>query len=247
MIDYIVQQVQNDFITWVSFGADMCILGITLYTTWKTFFEKRIKLLTYSPNFCSMFGGSYISVVVENTSLSPLSVEKVDIVYDNRYVINLNTFQEPLILKPQQATTITMMPFSQLSGLSLGEIEHKDFYLIFKTSKGKIISNFKRMPIKKNSNNKCQIITVMRRTFNGLIISPDIKYAILMKNEEKQQTILMNNFGIMDKDIYGYNAIPRNDINDIQLVKGHIKTIIDKFNPKQIYSIVPLNQDTKSF
>ncbi len=239
----IQQQVNNDFISWISFGADLCILGITIYTTWKTFLEKHIKLLSYSPNFCSMFGGSFISVVVENTSLSPISVENVDIVYDNHYVINLNKYKEPLILKPQQATTITMEPFSQLSEISLDEIEFKDFYLIFTTSRGKIISNFKRMPVKHNRKNTYKIVTIMRRTFNGLIIPPDVKYAILMKVDGKQQTILINDGGIMDKDIYGYNAIPRSDINDIERVKAHIRAIIDKFNPEQNFYIKPMDEN----
>lgn len=78
MLDIIVQsQPDNNFMSAISFAADMCILVITLYTTYKTFIDKKIKLLTYTPHFWNMFGGMFISVVVENTSLSPLSVEKM--------------------------------------------------------------------------------------------------------------------------------------------------------------------------
>ena len=189
-----------------------------------------------------MFGGMSISVVVENTSLSPLSVEKIDIVYDNYYVINIAKYNEPLILRPQQATAITMEPFSELAGVSIDQIKDKNFYLIFSTSKGKIISNFKRMPVKHKQGNKYQSVLVMRKIFNGMIVTPDIKYAILMKIDGVSKTILLNDGGMMDKDIYGYNAIPRSDIDNIEMVKAHIKGIIDQYNPEQKFYLVPLEK-----
>ena len=243
MLDIIVQsQPDNNFMSAISFAADMCILGITLYTTYKTFLDKKIKLLTYTPHFWSMFGGMSISVVVENTSLSPLSVEKIDIVYDNHYVINIEKYNEPLILRPQQATAITMEPFSELAGVSIDHIKDKNFYLIFSTSKGKIISNFKRMPVKHKQGNKYRSVLVMRKIFNGMIITPDIKYAILMKIDGVSKTILLNDGGMMDKDIYGYNAIPRADIDNIEMVKAHIKGIVDRYNPEQKFHLVPLEK-----
>lgn len=243
MLDLIVQsQPDNNFMSAMSFAADMCILVITLYTTYKTFFDKKIKLLTYTPHFWNMFGGMFISVVVENTSLSPLSVEKIDIVYDNHYVINIARYNEPLILKPQHATTITMEPFSKLAGISTDEIDDKDFYLIFSTSKGKIISNFKRMPVKRKRSNIYKSISVVRNFFNGMIITPDIKYAILMKIDGVSKTILLNDGGLMDKDIYGYNAIPREDIDNIEMVKAHIKGIVNQYNPEQKFHLVSLNK-----
>lgn len=241
MLDIIVQsQPDNNFISAISFAADMCILVITLYTTYKTFIDKKIKLLTYTPHFWNMFGGMFISVVVENTSLSPLSVEKIDIVYDNHYVINIAKYNEPLILKPQHATAITMEPFSELAGVSTDEIDNKDFYLIFSTSKGKIISNFKRMPVKHKRNNIYQTVSVMRKFFNGIILTPDIKYAILMEIDGGQKIILLNDGGLMDKDIYGYNAIPREDIDNIDMVKTHIKGIIDQYNPGQKFALIQI-------
>lgn len=72
---------------------------------------------------------------------------------------------------------------------------------------------------------------------NGLIITPDVMYAILINIDGKQQTILLNDGEFMDKDIYGYNAIPHSDINDMEMVKAHIKGIIDKYNTNQKFHL----------
>lgn len=241
MLDIIVQsQSDINFMSGISFAADMCILLITLYTTYKTFIDKKIKLLTYTPNFGGKFGGKFISIVVENTSLSPLSVEKIDIVYDNHYVINFAKYNEPLILQPQHATAITMDPFSKLAGISLEELVTKEFYLIFSTSKGEIISSFRQMPVKQNKNNSYRSVLVVRKFFNGTIITPDIKYAIIIEIDGVSKTIFLKECGLIDKDIYGYHFIHLRDINNIDMVKADIKSIIDQFEPEQKFDLIRL-------
>ena len=99
------------------------------------------------------------------------------------------------------------------------------------------------MPVKHRRNNIYQTVSVMRKFFNGIIITPDIKYAILMKIDGVSKTILLNDGGLMDKDIYSYNAIPRENINNIEMVKAHIKGIVNQYNPEQEFHLVSLNKD----
>lgn len=240
----IQQQVNNDFISWVSFGADLCILGITIYTTWKTFFEKRIKLLSYSPHF-SMFGGDSISIVVKNSSLLPISVQSIDIIYSD-HSLNLSKFDNFLILEPHHTVKIKMEPFSKLSK-PLSELDINNFFIAFDTTEETIISKFRWIKTKYDKKKKYTKINIERKTFNGQIITPDIKYALLIKINNTEQTIFINDGGLLSSDIYGYNAIPKKDINDIEKVKMNIKGILNKYNQKQEFQLATINYQQLGF
>ena len=239
MFDCIIQQNNgNNFLSLISFGADMCILGITLYTTWKTFFERKIKLLSYTPHF-NMFGGDYISIVVENTSLSPISINKIDILCGD-YSINMCHYNEPFILEPQKATKINMEPFSTINEISLDKLVTPNVCIKFATSKGSIITSFAKLHIKYDKKKKYKTANVFRSTFNGYVITPDIKYVILTKYNDKEQTIFINDKGRMNMDLYGYNAIPLSDVNNIEIVRTHIQNVINKYNTEQKFCIEPI-------
>ena len=236
MFDVIVNS-SSPLREWISFGADMSILAITLYTTWKTFIDKKIKLLNYSSN-SRMFDGDYISLTVENTTLSPISIQEVNVIYNNQYKLQIEKFDTPLILEPMHATNIEMKPFTSLSKLSLFDLDKMKFYVEFKTTKGIIYDKFSKFKLKPLYKGDFEIITTLRKIFNGKIMPYDIKYILLIRENNETKTIFINNAGIMSDDIYGKNAIPREMVNDKDVVLDCIKSIFDKYNPNAVYQLM---------
>lgn len=237
MLDVIINS-NNSPCDWLSVSADVCILAITIYTTWKTFWQKRIKCIYYKPSI-RMFGGDMLSITVENLSLSPVSLLSVNIIYDNKYKLNLVKYDTPFILMPMQATNISSEPFSQLSQLSISELSLMNYHIEFITTNGTVYEYFKRKDYKPNlKTNEHTIITKIRNTFNGIVRPYDSKYALLLHKFNYDKTIIINDGGLMSDDVFGINAIPREIINDENAVLDYIKNIIDKCDSEIAYKLV---------
>ena len=74
----------------ISLLSDSCVLLIMLYTFYLSFWCKKIVFIKYSPTY-STFEGDHLSVLIENHTLSPICLDEVRIIYENKY--NLTRIQ----------------------------------------------------------------------------------------------------------------------------------------------------------
>lgn len=205
----------------VSLVMGICVSGLSLYTAYLKFISKKIKFLTYSPNF-STFYGDKISVVIENQSMSNFSITDIFLIYDNHYIIQLEKFDEPLVLEPFNAKKVTSKPITITSPIKFSELDkYRNIFMLLKTSKGDIYSKFRGKITKQNKDHSVfQLIVKHSDSINGIVVSNDIKYVLYFKGTDDQlKMILINWAGFMSDSIKGFNAIPRNIVSDKEQVK----------------------------
>lgn len=218
----------------VSLIMGICVSVLTLYTAYLRFISKNIRFLTYSPHF-STFYGDKLSVVIENQSLSTFSIQEIYLVYDCKYMIQIEKFDEPLILEPFKAKKITSKPITLTSPLSLSELDkHRNIFLMIRTSKGIIYSPMIGGRIKKQTKNfdAFQLVSKHSESINGTVVSNGIQYILYYKgSNEELKTVFIDWAGFMSETISNFNAIPRDIVNN----KEKVMQIFEKiFNPLNI-------------
>lgn len=210
----------------ISLLSDSCVLLITLYTFYLKFWCKKISFIQYSPTY-SIFEGDHLSVVIENHTLSPICLDEVRMIYGNKYKLTMVKYDEPQSIEPLKTFVVKMAPFSYLGGISFSELNGiQDKYLELSTSKGLIYTKLnKNVKIYKGNKNPAQIVMVAREFYNGHLIFPDTKYALSFRTKENLETIFINSNGLMSRAVGGFNAIPKEVINN----KNEIEEIFKKF------------------
>lgn len=201
---------------WVTFAADISILFITIYTFYLTLISKKIKFQSISVSSSISEGGSF-SVILENKALSPVVIEEVCLIIDNRYKVQVKKFDSPLILEPFKTQKIISDRYSytepslpSISGNNTAlEVKtfRKKLYLRLHKKTPKITRNIKQMP----SN-----VTKVKNTYNGKIIPEFAKFVLTVSKEDWKNTVFIFNTGVMTGEILGFNGIPE------EVVKEHV-------------------------
>ena len=218
MEENIITQIK-DIREWVTFGANICILLITLYTFYLTFISNKIKILSFRKRFS--YEGNSMSIVIENKSLSPISITEICAIAEKKYKFNFKKFDEPLVLAPFSTKVISMNPFSYMPKMDLRNI----VFQIETSNKTRYISFKKRFIwITKDVKKSYPNITISTNKFNDKIIMPGTKYILTLIIDGKIKTIFIYKNGVMTSDVFGYNALPSDIVNN----KDQVKQVIDK-------------------
>lgn len=194
------------FRDWFGIIGNGCLLVISVYAFYYTYISKKIIFCAFSTNR-TLLKGSMISVVIENKTLSPIVINTVNILAGKSFKIEVRSFDTPLILEPLSAQKITTDPFSELS-------ESIDLHAYAKikrlrvevcTSHGRLYDTFQPydgMYDKKTKN--IPFLGRIENVYNGVMLSPEIKYAIHLSLPNGQSQI----FYLLDTGNFYDNPFP---------------------------------------
>lgn len=217
------------FRDWFGIIGNGCILAISLYAFWRTFISKRIIFSGFNTN-SSLTNGSTISVTVENKTLSPIIITKVNILTGKSFKIEIKSFDEPYILAPLSAAKFISDPFSELSE----SINLHDYAKIRRlrievyTSNGRLYDTF--IPYDGRYEKRTRGIPIVKRCeymYNGVMLSPEIKYAIhLTLPEDKESLFFLLQDGIFIENPFPIPTIDMNTNTTCEQVSSFVKKYI---------------------
>ncbi len=180
---------------------------ITFYVFWKQYFSKNIKI-TSSGEHSSIYFGNAINCTLFNKTLSPVVVEKIDVVYDNKYEVTIKDFKEnPLVLEYFRSAYIKGERYTSLSE-KLNTLFARDVYYKVKTPDKTILIK-SRGKIKKK--NKLTHIATFTQRFDDTVISKGVRYVLIywLKGTKEFNRVFILDNGMMDKNIANFNQLPR--------------------------------------
>ncbi|MBD5133315.1 MAG: hypothetical protein HDT38_02410 [Clostridiales bacterium] len=218
--------------------GNLCLFFISVYTFRLTIFPKKLRFIGYKPCL-SMFEGDAVEITLENRALSPVVIEAVSVVL-NGY--NIKIFSEeddgPCIIDGFKTGKIKMIPFSSIY-CEEGEISFgidKDIYLIVDTPRGKQYLNYAGDPKKyflrfREKFNPVKHATVKRNYFNGKILKPYVRYAILYADRQKNtHTVFVLPSGVMSEMLFGYNGLTEDIALSKETMCAHFEKEFSKVN-----------------
>ncbi len=193
---------------WVTFGSDICILLITIYTFYITFISQKIKFISLS-NSSSNSKGERFSVVLENKTLSPQVINSIYVIIDNKYKVELKKFEVPFILEPYKAKEISSERYSYTIPY-FPIMNSKNTILEVNTTRKKLyLCMCKEIPkVKKEMKDIPYNVTKITNTYNEKIVPQDAKYALYVSKGKWENTVFIFKTGLMTGEILGCNGIP---------------------------------------
>ncbi|AYK06545.1 hypothetical protein [Brevibacillus laterosporus] len=227
---------------WVTFAANICILLITIYTFYLTFISKKIKFMSISESL-SITDGDNFSVVLENKSLSPLVIEEIYLIIDNKYKVQVKKFESPLILEAYTAQKVTSHRYSYTAP-SLPSLIGNNTVLEVKTSRKKLYLRLhKKVPkVTREMRNIPYNVEKITNTYNEKIVPKNAKFVLVASKGDWQKTVFIFKTGVMTGEILGYNGMPEEAVKD----QGNLLRFLDSWlKPNGVKYYV--NQLTNSF
>lgn len=229
---------------WVTFAANLCILIITIYTFYITFISCKIKFLNLSVKD-SDSKGRCLSVIIENKSLSPLVIEAISLIINNKHKIELKKFNTPLILQPFTAKKIKSKKYSYIyPKINLSKFDYKKTTIEIKTSRKVInIKPFIKSPTKsstKSSKAKESNILLITNKYKGNIVPELAIYALTISKYNLSETLFIFESGKITKTVLNCSAIPAETIKNEKSLREFLDCWLTPYNIK--YSIARVNQ-----
>lgn len=215
----------NDIRSWVTFGADISILLITIYTFYFTFISRKIAVLSYGKSLGN--AGENYHVMLENKTLSPIAIKKVSMIIDNKWKVTMKEYDIPLIIQPFSVELVEQNKY----GFMENEDKFKKNKIVFEimtTSKNLYIP-FQKKFIKTSRNMKqmphnCMAIA---NYYGDTLLLHKTKYVLNVYYDSKfKDVIQIFETGLMTGDINTINALKVNDINDKEEVVNLLNQII---------------------
>lgn len=240
-----IEEIRN----WVTFAADMCVLGITFYTAYKTFICTRIDLLSFSGSHDTKEGEMY-SIVISNRRIMPLAISEVNLIVDGTYLLPLMNNREPIIIEGFGTYTISSKRFGYLEpdiGIFGSNVvveitieQRKRVYL--RLHKGRKFYTKKKI-------SQLERVEMITNIINGKIIPKHAKYVIVVRYENQSENVIGFIFesGVMTEAILGYNGLPKEVTYDIKKLEEYLYEWLDKYNVefriKYLDTYIPIDND----
>ena len=162
------------------------------------FFKPKIKVL--SPRFTLGKNGDSVSFILMNNTSDPIHILKVTYIPNNRYEMEIGTWETPLELSPSTTTIVkreyTRLRLGSCNIMTTDVFSHQNlfyFLLRIETAQGTIFAKYKMRTHQKLDYEKIKekanraIITVETYTMDGRMLSSeeaDRYYANIMKSPE---------------------------------------------------------------
>jgi len=218
----------NEIRTWITFLADVCILLITIYTFYLTFLSKKIKVISFGRHLS--WEGDSMNIVLENKSLSPISITRIDAIVEKKNKFKFRNFDEPLILPPFSTKVVVMSPYSHMPDFNFDDI----VFQIATSSKTRIVHFKKRVFLSRKVKKDLPNVMIVTRKFNDKVIMPGTKYILTLKTNEGTKTICIFGNGVMTDNIFGYNGIPEEIVEDEQKLRLLLDSMIEPYGARYI-------------
>jgi hypothetical protein len=202
-----------DFITWIFFKELMTVAtgvvatGFSFYFTWQ-------KLGT-SVNASYSISGDIFSeerldnIILKNNKNKPIEIFTISALIDNKYYIEVERLDTPIILKGLEVVKINTSPVSEWGfekqENSLFSYEKK-IEIYISTSDSLIKCN--SIKVKKFDKLKnLEIISKITRIHNGLVYNRNVLYIINYISDKNINSVLVLKDGIVSKSIFGFNVL----------------------------------------
>lgn len=155
--------------------------------------------------------------------MSPKTICDISVVFDNKYLVIIKKFEEPMLLEPFHAYNIVGDRYSKPIDIP----PYTDVYFRLGTPEKTLFVKF-RGKIKKN-NKKIDTISTVTYKFDDIVISEQVKYVLTYwyKGKDKMNKIYITKDGLMDKNFKDFKMLPENIINNSDKMVEFFK---EKFN-----------------
>lgn len=207
---------------WVEFGANICILLITIYTFYITFLSHHFKFLSISES-SSLSEGESISVVVENRSFSTQVISKAALIINNQYKLLIYDKTVPIIIEPFSAILIETERCSYFEP-DIGLIRGEHCVLEIQTSKGKRYAPFRKQTerVSAEMKNLHFNVSAIIKDYNGKIVPRNAKYSLVFQDGDEMKTVFIFATGVITEYVMGYNGIPREAVESTETLRNYL-------------------------
>lgn len=179
------------------------VFALTAYAFWLYHFSRKITITSFSPRK-DIFYGNNLNCTIYNKTMSPKTITSISVVFNNSQMMIVKTFNEPFLLEPFHAYNIIGDRYSNNIDIPLFE----DIYFKLGTPEKTINVKFSGKIIK---NKKLDVLTKVSIPFDGEVISEGVHYVLVYwtKGEKEYKKVLILDSGMMDKDIFNFNVVPK--------------------------------------
>lgn len=211
-----------------SFITTTLVSLIAIYTFYRTFVSRKIKFFSYVHGR-SIMEGEYISVAIQNWSLSAICIDEIQMIVADKYSVGIKKFDEPFLLEPLKSITIKSDNFSYNDVVSSTGFIQAPKKLQITSGNQIIISKMKRRNVFFRKRKYYQRSTNERYLINGKLITRNMQYIVyIYKNNEYIDQIIIFNGGRMSKSIDEKNSLPLEIMSDKNLIKDYLTPIFKK-------------------
>lgn len=201
------------------------------------------KVSFYSTEFhYDIFKGRKISVVIENKSLSSISIKNVNLIFENKYILKICEHDEPYILKPFESKKFSSDYITSIDTKyeKFDDFAEVDLLLEVYANNPKNKYIWGQSKRKFKGIDYYEQISVHRKSFNGVIYGDSVKYILNYISNSKEKDIFILENGWMSEDIAGINSIKLNESNKIQSAEELVKYFESIFKKDIKFAIVNL-------
>lgn len=203
----------------MDFTGNMCVVLITIYTFYLTFFSKKIKIVGCGISN-SVFEGCQAYFSLHSYSLQTFEVREISVIFQDKSV-NLK-LEESVIIEPRMTTKVITQRYTRFTeNIDLDEVlMSKKWGLILHTQNGMIYTSTKKRDLgirKKRKYRKCcyHRISTFNQLYGGIVISDNVKYVIYIGLGLCDKPIFMTEYGHLSQTVGGYNGIE--DVESLSL------------------------------
>ena len=218
----------------VALGGVVAILGgcAGLYKFYLAYISKKIVWHTLSSSLGSLEKPMEISISLENKSHSSIYVRAAELVMDETWSMSFDVPEKHINLKPGVPTTVTSGKFTKTSADDLLlSSTFLNFYLILRTTRGRIIVGKKQWFKKRKNEKELSKVGKIVNRWDGEIVAKGLKYVLYYNprpNEEREK-VFIDEKGYMHPHILGHNWIPFEQLESKEKLTQFLK---DQLGPK---------------
>lgn len=208
----------DTFNTVLQIFSNLCIVFITIYSAVLQFWHKSVRFLGYKHTI-KMTGGNFLTLHLHNVSLSPISIEQIYLILENKTKVLINEYEVPLLVEGRRSFQVLMEPISNnIFDFTLLQNENKIVFIkltegnsigVFSKTgwKGRLkfwLKNYRFLRnLKKNPRielNNIESLGVLRIKYGDIILSENVEFILIVKTDRFNRTIFINESGIMSEE-----------------------------------------------
>lgn len=242
-------EVANIINTYLSIVSNICILGITIYTTVKTFWYESIEFLGYSYS-SNIFYGFKATIQIRNQSLSSISIKNIYILCEDNSYYPFKTYEIPLLVEARRSIQISMEPIAKDIKALWPLKEHSKALLVEFTDgtsiavlkgRGRIyrikhwIKNFREYrKLKKHPalylSEKYSQLTRTIIKYDDTFLSSNVKFILVYNNGSGKEVIYITDKGFMSRGLFnGTCFINGVDASSYEVLERQLKCIFENY------------------
>jgi hypothetical protein len=234
----------------ISLIGDICIIIITFVTTYLLLISRKITLEAIGRS--NSDNGYSMSFSLKNHSMRDFYIKRAYFIFENKRFIKIDEWDEEQVhLVAFGTITIKIPPFSRFWGYDFSDIATKKGYVRLDTNHGVVKAKFRKTRNKSTSYPNGELITIERKEYNGKIVMPDCKYALVYyRDKEDVKTAFIFKGGYVSenlqrfdeetKTISWFNGIPTEIVDSYEKTVSLFKDIFAPLNIK--FTLVNINE-----